>query len=245
MRARPKKRSTQFSHLELITKKTVVIVAAAGRGERLGSGVPKALFKLQGRPLIDLALGQIITSGVADEIVVVAPEAALDCFRETVGERAKVISGGPTRRASVAAGLRVINDADFVLVHDAARSLTPPGVFERVKDALLQGAVAVVPVMPVSDTLKRISNNGLVSETVDRRGMFFVQTPQGFFASTLRQAHEKVPEDVIITDDASMVEWCGTGVQTVMGSFQALKITEPTDVDLATALMSQKFEDST
>jgi len=242
MRARPKKRSTQSSHPEPITNKTAVIVAAAGRGERLGSGLPKALVELQNRTLIDLALERIIASGVADEIVVVVPGHEQDGFERAIGKRAQLVVGGDTRRASVSAGLAAVAAADSILVHDAARALTPPAVFQRVNEALLHGAVAVVPVMPVADTLKRVTNNGLVSETIDRRDLFIVQTPQGFKASALKEAHERVPNDVVITDDASMIEWCGNGVQTVMGSYQALKITEPSDVEIASALMSDSFK---
>lgn len=244
MRAKPKKRSTQSSHPELITNKTAVIVAAAGRGERLGSSMPKALFELQGRTLIELALDKILSSGVADEIVVVAPQLAERDCEKAVGGRAKVVVGGATRRASVSAGLAAVGDVKFVMVHDAARALTPPAVFRRVKEALERGAIAVVPVMPVADTLKRVTSNGLVSETLDRSELFIVQTPQGFLAAALRNAHETVPEDVIITDDASMIEWCGDGVQTVAGSYQALKITEQSDVELATALLAQTVEPS-
>jgi 2-C-methyl-D-erythritol 4-phosphate cytidylyltransferase len=186
-----------------------------------------------------------MASGVADELIVVAPEFERERCESVVGDRAKVVVGGQTRRDSVAAGLASIGDADLVLVHDAARTLTPPAVFQRVKQALIQGAVAVVPVMPVADTLKRVTHTGLVSETLDRSDLFMVQTPQGFLASALRDAHQRVPDDVIITDDASMIEWCGLGVQTVTGSYQALKITEPSDVDLAMALMSQPNEGTT
>jgi 2-C-methyl-D-erythritol 4-phosphate cytidylyltransferase len=244
MKAKLKKRSTQSSHPELITNKTAVIVAAAGRGERLGSGIPKALFELQGRTLIDLALDKIVASGVADEIVVVAPELFVGDCEKAVGSRAEVVVGGPTRRASVFAGLAAVGDVKFVMVHDAARALTPPEVFRRVKEALESGAIAVVPVMPVADTLKRVTSNGLVSETLDRNHLFLVQTPQGFLATALRDAHETVPDDVIITDDASMIEWCGGGVKTVAGSYQALKITEQSDIELAAALLSPSVEAS-
>jgi len=151
-----------------------------------------------------------------------------------------VIAGGDTRRESVNLGLEAVDGADFILVHDAARALTPLEVFCRVKNALTQGAKAVVPVVAVSDTLKRVGANGCVEETLDRSGVYSAQTPQGFQAAVLREAHSRVPQEITITDDASMVEWCGIDVLTVAGEGEALKITEPRDVEFATAILEKR-----
>jgi 2-C-methyl-D-erythritol 4-phosphate cytidylyltransferase len=176
-------------------------------------------------------------SGAVEEIVLVMPEQTLGDHSARYAASARVVAGGATRRESVSLGLAACETADLILVHDAARALTPPVVFERVKSALADGAKAVVPVLPVADTLKRVDESGWVTETLDRSALYAVQTPQGFQAEVLREAHARVPNNVAITDDASMVEWCGIAVTTVTGSSKALKITEPSDVETANLIL--------
>jgi len=170
----------------------------------------------------------------------VIPQQAISEYENRFGALVRVIAGGDTRRESVNLGLEAVDGADFILVHDAARALTPPEVFRRVNNALTQGAKAVVPVVAVSDTLKRVGANGCVEETLDRSGVYSAQTPQGFQAAVLREAHSRVPNEINITDDASMVEWCGIDVLTVAGEGEALKITEPRDVEFATAILEKR-----
>lgn len=188
--------------------------------------------------MLELSLANINASEVADEIVVVVPEASLGVAADLVGAGVRVIAGGESRRESVSAGLAALADTQFVLVHDAARALTPAAVFQRVKASLTQGSQAVVPVVAVADTLKRVDAHGVVAETVNRQGLYFVQTPQGFQRDVLRRAHAEAPTELTITDDASMVEWCGVEVSTVAGSTEAFKITEPGDLELARAILN-------
>lgn len=196
------------------------IVVAAGRGRRFGG--PKALADLEGRALWEWAQAALDEAGAAGVVV--------------VGPVPGGVAGGQTRRDSVAAGLAAVPPAvEHVLVHDAARPLATAGLAERVWARLQTGDVdAVVPVMPIADTVKRVSAAGTVESTLPRDGLFVVQTPQGFSATTLRRAHATVPDEV--TDDAALVEALGIAVATVPGEATNLKITFPEDLTVAEAL---------
>lgn len=196
------------------------IVVAAGRGDRFG-GV-KALVDLDGRPLWEWARTALEDGGAAGMVV--------------VGPVPGGVAGGATRRDSVAAGLELVPPhVEHVLVHDAARPLASPDLVQRVWRRLEKGdAVAVVPVVPVTDTVKRVADDGIVEDTPPRRGLYAVQTPQGFLAAALRRAHATVADDV--TDDAALVEALGLEVATVPGERSNLKITFPDDLKIAQAL---------
>jgi 2-C-methyl-D-erythritol 4-phosphate cytidylyltransferase len=215
-----------------------VIVPAAGLGVRLGPGEPKAVRKLCGEPLLIHAVRSLLASGRIDEVVVAAPagrEAAVRSLLAPTAPSATVVAGGETRRASVAAGLAVLaRGTDVVLVHDAARPLVPPSMVRRVVDAVLAGAPAVVPVLPITDTIKRV-DAGVVVETVDRASLRAVQTPQGFLRTALERAHAQTTTDA--TDDAGLVEEIGLPVHVVEGHDEALKITRPSDLVLAEAIL--------
>jgi 2-C-methyl-D-erythritol 4-phosphate cytidylyltransferase len=197
------------------------IVVAAGRGDRFGR--PKHLVALAGIPLWERARDALLAGGVDGVIV--------------VGDVAGGIAGGARRRDSVAAGVANLpRDADFVLVHDAARPLASGALAARVLGELRAGtADAVVPVMPVRDTLKRVAG-GIVEETVDRADLVAVQTPQGFVVETLRRAQAADAGDV--SDEAVLIERAGGTVAVVEGEVQNLKITFPGDLTIAEALLS-------
>ena len=154
------------------------IVAAAGSGERFGASIPKALINLGDRTLLEHAISSL--SAVADQIVVTAPLGFEDQIRALVGDAITVVTGGATRSDSVRAGLAVISGADFVLVHDAARALATRELAASVVAALMGGDVAVVPALPVVDTLQNIGADGYVVTAVDRTPLRRIQTPQGF-----------------------------------------------------------------
>jgi 2-C-methyl-D-erythritol 4-phosphate cytidylyltransferase len=135
----------------------------------------------------------------------------------------------------VRAGLAAAGDAEFVLVHDAARALTPPAMIARVVAELKAGSAAVIPVLPVTDTIKSVDVLGVVTGTPLRSELRAVQTPQGFSAQVLRDAHDA--GDLAATDDASLVERLGVSVQTIAGEVRAFKITTPLDLVLARALL--------
>ncbi len=221
-----------------------VIIPAAGRGERLGPGGPKALRELGGEPLLVHAVRSLHGSGLIGATVVAAPAGRMDEVRALLtpvlptDHPLTVVAGGASRRASVAAGLAALPDSvRIVLVHDAARPLVPAAVVRRVVTAVREGAPAVVPALPVADTIKRTSGDTVVG-TVDRTDLVAVQTPQGFDRATLLRAHEQTVRDA--TDDAGMVEELGLPVRVVEGSEAARKVTRPFDLLIAEAVLTNR-----
>lgn len=212
---------------------TSLILVAAGSGERLGAGVPKALVTVAGDSLIGHCLTVARQVPEITHIVVVAPEGQREVLSSALGG-VEVVAGGATRDESVRAGLAALpTGTQFVLVHDAARPFTPPEVFRRVHEALLDGAVAVIPAVAVVDTIKRV-HHGQVVETVDRSELVAVQTPQGFRVPDLQAAHEAQRQAV--TDDAMLLEQLGVPVVVVEGSNDSFKITTPFDLAVARAM---------
>ncbi|MEX5721673.1 2-C-methyl-D-erythritol 4-phosphate cytidylyltransferase [Geodermatophilus maliterrae] len=211
----------------------VGIVAAAGSGSRLGADRPKALVELAGRPLVAWAVDTLLAGGV-DEVVVAVPAADHDAFAAALPDGIRLVEGGASRTASVRAALaRVDPDVQAVLVHDAARPLTPPAVVTRVLDALAGGALAVVPVLPVVDTTVAVDAVGTVTSALDRAVLRRVQTPQGFVHAVLAEAYDDLPAGEELTDDAAVVRAAGVRVTTVAGDERAAKVTVPHDLHLA------------
>jgi 2-C-methyl-D-erythritol 4-phosphate cytidylyltransferase len=213
------------------------IVAAAGRGERLGAHVPKALVEVAGTPLVVHAVTRMRSAG-CDVVIVAAPPEAVDAISALL-PAASVIAGGATRQASVAAALRELPaDVDVVLVHDAARGFAPASVAETVIAAVRAGADAVVPVLPLADTVKEVDSAGWVRRTLDRVTLRAVQTPQGFRRLVLERAHQSaIGGDSL--DDASLVEALGLTVRTVPGDPTALKVTTRADLLTLAALVGE------
>lgn len=218
-----------------------LIVPAAGRGERLGAGVPKALLPLAGEPLLLHAVRGALASRVVDVVVVAAPADRVDEVRGLLAGEVPsliVVRGGADRRQSVASALAAMPPGvDMVLIHDAARSLTPPPVFAAVAAALVGGAVAAVPAIPVADTVKHVEG-GVVVGTPDRDTLRAVQTPQGFRRNVLERAHATATGAV--TDDAGLVEQLGYQVAVVTGHEEAFKITRPLDLALGEAILARR-----
>ncbi len=221
-----------------------VLVPAAGRGERLGPGGPKALRSLAGDPLLAHALRRLVTADSVGFVVIAAPPGQEDLVTEVAvgagipaGVQLRVVAGGTSRRESVRLALAATPvDYDIVLVHDAARALAPAELFDRVAEAVRAGQPAVIPVRPVVDTIKQVDASGQVLRTVPRGDLRSVQTPQGFRRDVLVAGHEYTSDDA--TDDASLVERLGIGVHTVVGSDSALKITTPFDLVVAEFLLA-------
>ena len=204
----------------------------------MAAGAPKAFVNLSGRPMLEYALEGLRNSGVVDSVVVAVPPNRTDEAKLVFGGDAVIVAGGSDRTESVRLALAAIGDAEFVLVHDAARALTPPSLIVRVVQALRSGHPAVVPALPVSDTIKAVDANGVVLGTPERSGLRAVQTPQGFRTELLRRAYDRAAAGGF-TDDASVVEATGTPVQVVEGDPLAFKITTPTDLLLAQALLGR------
>ncbi len=223
--------------------RTAVIVVAAGSGTRLAAGGPKAFVGIDEHTILRHALRGVFAAPSA-QVVIVAPAGregdALTDAIAAAGERrnlVSVVTGGASRQASVAAGLAgVWADVDVVLVHDAARALTPPVVFERVINAVRAGAAGALPVLPVIDTIKRVENDVVVAG-VDRAELSAAQTPQGFDRSVLEAAY--LAADQEYTDDAAVVAAFGRDVIVVAGDPLSFKITTPADLDRARAVVAQ------
>lgn len=225
---------------------TAAIVPAAGRGERLGPGAPKALRSIGGIPILVHAVRSLLSSRRIALVVVAAPPNGVDGVRDLLsefGEAVHVVAGGDTRQRSVALALEAIPEAhEIVLVHDAARALTPPALVNAVIDAVAAGNDAVIPVLPVADTIKAVDPSGkTVTATVDRSTLRAVQTPQGFRRSLLVKAHASATA-TDTTDDAGLVERLGLPVTVVPGHTEAFKVTTPFDLLLAEAVWSQRLE---
>ncbi|MCI7552117.1 MAG: 2-C-methyl-D-erythritol 4-phosphate cytidylyltransferase [Actinomycetaceae bacterium] len=262
------------------------IIAAAGSGTRLGADKPKALVELAGEPLVIHAIRSMLEADVHDIVVTIPGEAeaefmwvldkadlSSDMRGGSAGEPGSQIvltPGGATRQASVLRGLDAVRehfpDTTHVLVHDAARALTPSAMIRRVYGMLAVGAPAVVPALPVVDTLKEVRPDPdalaaaelthselvppytqAVERTVDRSVLRAVQTPQGFAIDVLADAHASThtlseDEQAAAPDDAALVELAGVVVQTVPGDQRALKVTTPFDLAVAEMLASQKGE---
>ncbi|HZQ89158.1 MAG TPA: 2-C-methyl-D-erythritol 4-phosphate cytidylyltransferase [Gaiellaceae bacterium] len=216
------------------------ILVAAGRGERLGSDQPKAFAKLGELPLLAEPLRRLDESDWVDAVVVVAPpgweEPAILLAEELGCSKVRAcVPGADTRTGSVRNGLaEVADDADAVLVHDAARPLLSDEVIERVLAPLAEGWDGVVPGIPVADTLKRVGADGRVEETVAREGVWAVQTPQAFPLETLRRA---VAGGGDATDCAGLVEAVGGRVKVVLGDRLLLKVTTADDLARVAALL--------
>jgi 2-C-methyl-D-erythritol 4-phosphate cytidylyltransferase len=216
------------------------VLAAAGRGERLGSDRPKAFAKLRDRPLLAESLERLEESNWIDAIVIVAPpgwEEPSILLAEELG-CAKVsacVGGGETRAESVRAGVAEVGeDAVVIAVHDAARPLLPDEALERVLTALNEGWDGAVPALPLADTVKRVRGEQVV-KTLPREELVAVQTPQAFLATVLRDALSG--ELAGATDCASLVEARGGRVTTVPGDARLIKVTDAADLELVASLL--------
>ena len=217
------------------------VLVAAGRGERLAGGRPKAFAKLAGRPLLAESLERLDASEWIEAIVLVAPpeweEPAILLAEELgAGKVTACVTGGATRVDSVRAGVaEVPDDAAVILVHDAARPLVAADVVERVLTRLGEGWDGAVAGVPVADTLKRAAN-GAVVETLDRSELYAAQTPQAFVAEKLRRA---LGEGAAGTDCAALVEAQGGRVALVDGDPRLLKVTTSVDLEIVEALAAR------
>jgi len=226
---------------------TAAIIPAAGLGLRLGGAEPKAFREVGGESLLVHAVRGLRAATAADLVclVIAVPAGTEDIVAKLldpyVGSATlQVVAGGTERTDSVRFALELVPEdgIDCILVHDAARSFVPVEVIERVVGAVRAGASAVVPVVPVTDTIKRIDSAGRVVDTPDRSALVAVQTPQGFEPGLLRRAHAL--EGAGVTDDAMLCERLGVTVQTVEGSDEAFKVTRPRDLILAESILAER-----
>lgn len=223
---------------------TAIIVVAAGSGTRLDAGAPKALVGIDAHSILRHALDGVFAAAPA-QVIVVAPaghegdaEAELEAAAGDRRDLGRVVTGGATRQLSVAAGLSALwGDVTTVLVHDAARALTPPAQIDAVADAVT-ASTGIIPALPVVDTLKRVDDDTVVGP-VDRSELAAAQTPQGFPRALLEQAYTAaLAAGVDYTDDAALFAAAGHPVRRVEGSARAFKITTPADLERARHLLA-------
>jgi 2-C-methyl-D-erythritol 4-phosphate cytidylyltransferase len=225
---------------QIVCGDVAVLVPAAGMGVRLGPGGPKALRLLAGEPLLVHAVREVASAPSVGCVVVAAPPDEVGFVEDLLSPVAEVVvvAGGAIRQESVALALAAAPDRyEIILVHDAARALAPGTLVESVAAAVRAGRDAVIPVVPVVDTIKEVAAGGTVVGTVDRSVLRAVQTPQGFRRTILAAAHASAADEH--TDDAGMVEKLGVRVHTVPGDELAFKITRPVDLVVAEALLRQ------
>jgi 2-C-methyl-D-erythritol 4-phosphate cytidylyltransferase len=222
---------------------TWAVLVAAGRGERLAGDRPKAFARLGERVLLAESLERLEFSEWVDAIVVVVPEeweepAILLAEELGAGKVRAAVAGGPTRAQSVRAGVaEVPEEALIVLVHDAARPLVPEEVVGRVLAGLAEDWDGVAAGLPLADTLKRVDAHGAVAETVDRTGLYAIQTPQAFPVATLRAALARGGE---ASDCAGLVEQAGGRVRIVEGDPRLVKVTTASDLAFVETLLNRE-----
>ncbi len=218
----------------------VALIVAAGRGERLGSGRPKALVTVAGRPMLEWSVEALRAVGAVRRIVVALPAGELDAAPE--GTIAVV--GGEVRSQSVRAALWAAGEGDPVIVHDAARPLASAALFERALDELERsGADAVIAAAPVSDTIKEVGEDGqTVARTLERSRLWAVQTPQVFRRAALELALAQASDELLraATDDASLIERAGGTVRVVHSEPENIKITTAADLHVAERMLSER-----
>jgi 2-C-methyl-D-erythritol 4-phosphate cytidylyltransferase len=225
-----------------------VVVPAAGIGRRLPAHAAhgtKALVPLAGRSLLAHAVAALEANRCTSAVVVVAHPDTLDAAAKLLADEGfakvtAVVPGGPTRRASVAAGLAALpREPGFVAVHDAARPLVAPGAVDRLLELLLESrAAGVVPGVPVSDTIRRVDHGQHAAGLVNRDRLRATQTPQLFVREALEEAHRLALREELDADDVALVELAGHAVQVVPGDPENLKVTTALDLALAETLLT-------
>ena len=226
------------------------IIVAAGSGVRLGSGVPKAFVKIGGRTMLSYSLAAVGQVNSIGEVVIAVPEgfesaARAEAAAAGLGAAVKITPGGIERQDSVRIALGLTSaESELVIVHDAARPLATPAIFEACIAAAARagGAIAAIP---VADTLKRVADSDrTIAATVARTGLWQAQTPQAFRRAVLVAAHRRaVSEGIVATDDADLVERTGARVEVVEGSTANIKVTTPSDLAIAEAIIAARMAD--
>lgn len=224
--------------------KTSVIIAAGGMGSRLNVEGGKQFMLLAGKPVVIHSIQFFQAHPLIHEIVIVtSPDSIARCHQFVdkfdLTKVSAIVPSGPSRQESVANGMAVIENADYILIHDGARPLMKPSYIDAILQALYDVSGAIVAI-PVTDTIKTITPQGFVSGTLNRSELVAVQTPQGFRADILRLAYA-LPDKHLYTDDSSMVEAVGGQIKVIPGHATNLKITYSPDVLMAERLLQESL----
>jgi 2-C-methyl-D-erythritol 4-phosphate cytidylyltransferase len=207
------------------------VIAAAGSGQRLGAGGPKAFIAVAGRPMLEWSLDAFRAASTISEIVVAAPPGEHDSVSD---QGVIAVAGGEHRSESVANALALC-EGEFIVVHDAARPLVTPGLIDAMVEELAaeEDAAAVIAATPVTDTIKQVGDEGQVERTLDRSGLWAVQTPQAFRADALREALADSDSLPGASDDAMLVERRGGRILIHSNAADNIKVTTPFDLRVA------------
>ena len=221
-----------------------LLIAAAGSGRRMGADRNKLLLPVNGRPVLAWTLEAAFAAESIHWIGVIGQpvdQPAMAALFAQAPQPVTWIEGGSTRQESVERGLQALpQDARQVLIHDGARCLVAPQVFNRCAEALIQGG-AVIAATPVSDTIKRVDSQGVITDTPDRSELWAAQTPQGFSVSELREGHAQArARNWVVTDDASLFERLGWAVRVLDAGPGNIKVTTPFDLTVAAAVLAQR-----
>jgi 2-C-methyl-D-erythritol 4-phosphate cytidylyltransferase len=217
--------------------KVSAIIPAAGMGIRMGSNIPKQFLLLDGKPILHHTLSVLDSCSVVTEIVLVVSEKEIENTQQQIQDSypkvAKVIAGGKERQDSVYNGLQSLgSETDIVVVHDGVRPFVTENLIRETVEAARDFGAAITAI-PVSDTIKKVNEQGKVESTIDRSGLWRVQTPQTFQVSLLREAFVKAQADNFYgTDEGSLIEYLGRDVKVIPGSELNIKITRSEDLVL-------------
>lgn len=217
------------------------VIVAAGRGDRAGGDIPKQYRKLLGKPVLRWSVEALHAAGVEEIVLAIAPEHADLCRDATEGLQVRTVWGGATRTASVRAGLSVIENADTILVHDAARPGLSTAIINALSRAVEAGADGAAPALPVADSLRRVDASQRIVDEVERDALVRVQTPQAFRASVVRAAYAAIGDDASFTDDLAVVRAYGGVCATVPGDARLMKLTYPEDFGLLERIMGERI----
>ncbi|MBE9196986.1 2-C-methyl-D-erythritol 4-phosphate cytidylyltransferase [Synechocystis sp. LEGE 06083] len=228
-----------------------LLIPAAGSGKRMGSSQNKLLLNVLGQPLLSWTMKAALASQSIEWIGILGQPYDFPAFEALLAplhspKPVQLITGGETRQQSVFNGIQALPpEAKFVLIHDGARCLATPDLFDRCTEAL-QHCQGLIAAMPVKDTIKIVDAAGWITDTPDRQGLWGAQTPQGFDVTLLKACHEKgKQEGWEVTDDAALLEKCGQPVKIVPGEDTNLKITTPVDLAIAEFILGQRLAKST
>ena len=217
--------------------KVSAIIPAAGMGIRMGSQIPKQFLSLAGKPILHQTLSVLDQCSIVDEIILVVSgneiEKAQQQFQDSLAKITKIIEGGRERQDSVYNGLQSLDpEADIVVIHDGVRPFVSADIIRETVEAAHKFGAAITAI-PVSDTIKKVNEGGLVERTIDRNGLWRVQTPQAFQVSLLKEAFAKAQADNFYgTDESALIEYLGREVKVIPGSEFNIKITRSEDLVL-------------
>ncbi len=224
-----------------------LLIPAAGMGKRMGSNRNKLLLLLRGEPLISWTLQAAEAASAINWIGIISQPSDWSDLKMILAnlqlsKPVSLIHGGETRQESVYNGLQALpEDAQKVLIHDGARCLATPDLFNRCAQAL-QKTPGLIAAVPVKDTIKVVDKSGIIQSTPDRSQLWAAQTPQGFDVKLLKQCHDKgVSQGWQVTDDAALFEKCGLKVQVVEGEETNLKVTTPQDLAIAEFILKSRI----